>query len=168
MGKRRATFDLTPEHRTVMEEWWRQWRERLVNLPRQTEDEREGLRQIGEYLGITPQQVREIGKRLGIPWLPEPETEPPQEPTPPKRKQAGGRPSKFTPDQLEWLGERYGLDLKANPELWDNKVADVHVRQLAKDKFGIEVGPNTTLLLTRVIRPARRAARQKLGRPDRN
>jgi hypothetical protein len=102
MGKK-AKLDLTPEQRAVMEEWWREWRERLINLPRQTEDEREGLRQIGEYLGVTPQQVLEIGKRLGIPRLPDAETAPP-EPTAPQqkpRKQGGGNKPKLEKEEIE-------------------------------------------------------------------
>jgi hypothetical protein len=164
MGKR-AKLDLTPELRAAMAQL-REWS--LKSPLRQTEEHREHLRRIRDRLP-SPDELRQLGDALG--FRPEAETAEPaqQVPTPPtsqeaqrapppKRKSGGGRPPRLTPEQRTWLRQEYARDLKAKPELAGNKAADAHVRQLAKDKFGIEFGPDSTSPLTQIIRPVRKAA----------
>ena len=119
-------------------------------------------RQVGNHLGTpSPEQIRQMGEALGLPEAeraPEPQEPPLQKP---RKRSGGGRTSLFTQEQRERLRDRYRHDLEAKPELADNKSANKHVRKLAKDEFGIVVGENSSLLLTQIIRPVRKAASQK-------
>ncbi|QHO72311.1 hypothetical protein ACH79_06400 [Bradyrhizobium sp. CCBAU 051011] len=76
---------------------------------------------------------------------------------PEKRKASGGAPRKFTAQQQQWLQNKYGRGLKAEPRLAKHEGAVEYVRGLAKTKYDIDAGRNT--LLEHIIRPVLRAAK---------
>jgi hypothetical protein len=133
----KAKLDLTPEQRAVMA----RMQERLRKSALQTEEERERLRLVGERLKLR-----------------KPDTEPPQpqEPTPQrgKRRRGGGRKPLFDEQRKTWLQKKYSRDLKKDQRLAKHDAAVPHVKQLAKDKYGIAAGRNT--LLDQIIRPVLR------------
>ena len=53
-------------------------------------------------------------------------------------RKPNGAPRKFTPEQQQWLQDKYSSDLKANPLLSEGEEAVHHVTKLAKDKYGVE------------------------------
>jgi hypothetical protein len=159
MGKK-AKLDLTPELRAEMA----RMQERLRKSPLQTEEQRERLRQIGEYLGVTPQGVREFGKRLGIPRLPEDETAPP-EPTAPQqksRKPGGGNKQKLDKDEVERGEQTYRAMLDENPKKWRNQEAAAN-ELIKRLKLGDRVSWQT--VKRRIVAPVQKEPRAQNKRP---
>jgi hypothetical protein len=138
MGK--GYLDLTPEQRAAAAE-----RARLLKSPRRQADQ---------------ERMRLIGEKVGLNRLRKAETASPrsQEPTTPQRKvrkPGGGRPPTFTPEQRDWLREKYSNDLKADPLLKKHDAAVAHIQNLAKTEYDVDVGRKT--LLEQIIRPVLRA-----------
>jgi hypothetical protein len=148
MGKK-AKLDLTPERPAAMA----RMQARLRKSPLQSEEERERLRLIGEYLGITPQRVRELGKRLGIPRLPDDETAPPQRKP---RKSGGGNKPKLDKDEVERGEETYRAMVDENPKKWRNQEAAAN-ELIARLKLGDRVSWQTVKRL--IVAPVQKELR---------
>jgi hypothetical protein len=157
MGKK-AKLDLTPPgHRAAMA----RMQERLRKSPLQSEEERERLRLIGEYLGIAAQRVRELGKRLGIPLLPEDETALPQRKP---RKSGGGNKPKLDKDEVERGKETYRAMLDENPKKWRNQEAAAY-ELIKKLKLGDRVSWQTVKRL--IVAPVQKEPRAQ-NKPPRS
>ena len=127
-----------------------------VTVSRQTDIDRLKTDEYGNLV------AEPLGDWLFYAWRPDrdrlwPVKQPTTAPLQEARKAAAGAPPKFTADQQQWLRGKYSSDLAADPLLAKNEAAVLHVKELARVKFGIEAGHNT--LLKQIIRPVKHAAK---------